>query len=58
MGVALRGDVLPKGDAVSGGEFETAGAKRWTYEGKRGKVVMPYWSIPESALDDPDELAG
>lgn len=59
VGLALRGDVLLKGDAVSAGELEAAGAMRWTYDGKRGnKVNMPYWTIPDSAMDDPDELAG
>jgi DNA transformation protein len=31
---------------------------RWHYVGKRhGKTVaMPYWTAPDSALDDPDEM--
>jgi DNA transformation protein len=33
------------------------GATQFTYTNKKsGKLVsMPYWSLPESALDDPDE---
>ncbi|TGV96321.1 TfoX family protein, partial [Mesorhizobium sp. M2D.F.Ca.ET.145.01.1.1] len=32
--------------------------RQWTYTGTRhGKLVaMPYWSIPDSAFDDPDEM--
>ena len=43
---------------VSGPAFEAAGARRWVYEGKGGKIVaMPYWSIPEDAFDDPEQMA-
>jgi len=59
VALELRGEILLKADAVSAPEFEAAGAKRWAYEGKTGKVVqMPYWSIPEDAFDDPDLMAG
>ena len=39
-------------------DFEAAGCRQWTYVGKRhGKhVAMPYWSVPDAALDDPDEM--
>ena len=58
IAVELRGGMLLKADAVSAPEFEAAGAKRWAYEGKKGKPVnMPYWSIPEDAFDDPDVMA-
>lgn len=58
VGVDLYDEVMLKGDEVSGPELEAAGAKRWVYSGKSGTpVAMPYWSIPDSAIDDPDELA-
>ena len=51
-------EILLKADDTSASEFEAAGARRWAYEGKKGKAVnMPYWSIPEDAFDDPDEMA-
>ena len=36
-------------------ELEAAGCTRWTYA-RPGKapVGMPYWTLPEAALDDPD----
>ena len=36
-------------------DFEDMGATRWTYQ-REGKpsTSMPYWSLPDAALDDPD----
>ncbi|MGG6895787.1 MULTISPECIES: TfoX/Sxy family protein [Rhizobium] len=51
-------EILLKADDVSAAEFEAAGARRWAYEGKKGKVInMPYWSVPDDAFDDPDIMA-
>ena len=37
-------------------DLAAEGCEQWSYEGKSGKAArMPYWSFPESALDDPDE---
>jgi DNA transformation protein and related proteins len=56
--VDLHGEVLLKADAESAPAFEAAGARRWVYEGRAGKpVAMPYWSIPDEALDDPEIMA-
>lgn len=57
VGLVVAGEVLLKADAISAPEFEAAGSRRWSYEGKRRPVAMPYWSIPDAALDDPDEMA-
>lgn len=51
------GELLLKADATSAAEFRAAGARQWTYESKKGKAAaMPYWTIPDEALDDPDIL--
>lgn len=50
-------EIVLKADAVSAADFADAGCVRWTYDGKGKPVQMPYWSIPDSAIDDPDELA-
>lgn len=49
-------EILLKADAQSAPEFEAIGATQWAYEGKKnGKPIkMPYWSIPDEALDDPE----
>ncbi|MCR9156634.1 MAG: TfoX/Sxy family protein [Rhodobacteraceae bacterium] len=37
-------------------DLATEGCQQWSYEGKSGKPsVMPYWTLPDAALDDPDE---
>ena len=56
VAVVVRGEVLLKADAVSAPAFEAAGSKRWVYDGKNRPVSMPYWSIPERAVDDIDEM--
>lgn len=57
VAVMLRGDLLIKGDATSAPEIEADGGVRWAYtHNKTGKdVQMPYWTLPEIALDDDDE---
>ena len=58
VAIVLRGELLLKADEESAPDFEAAGCRQWTYTGARhGKqVAMPYWSVPDSALDDPDEM--
>jgi DNA transformation protein len=55
----LRGELMLKGDEEVAAEYEEAGGRRWTYRNSRHgrEVAMPYWTVPESALDDPDEMA-
>ena len=36
IAVEVRGEMLLKADDLSAPEFESAGAKRWSYEGKAG----------------------
>lgn len=58
VGALMDGDVLLKGDAESGPEFEAAGAARWTYTYPDGRTIsMPYWSLPAEAVDDPERAA-
>jgi DNA transformation protein len=58
VAIVLRGELMLKADEQSAPDFEAAGCRQWTYTGSRhGKLVsMPYWSIPDSAFDDPDEM--
>jgi DNA transformation protein and related proteins len=51
------GEIFLKADTLSAPQFETAGARQWTYDGKGKSVKMPYWTVPDAALDDPEELA-
>jgi DNA transformation protein and related proteins len=54
----LYDEIMLKADAETAPLFSEAGARQWSYEGKSGKpVLMPYWSIPDEALDDPEVMA-
>ena len=59
VALEVDGDVLLKADPESVPDFEAAGCVQWVYHGHKGRgpTAMPYWSIPETALDDPEELA-
>lgn len=46
--------IMVKARGALAEELEAEGSEQFrTYEGKT--VNMPYWTLPESALDDPDE---
>lgn len=57
LAIEIGGDMLLKADEKSAPDFEHAGASQWSYDGKGKVVKMPYWSIPDDAYDDPDEMA-
>ncbi|GAW41015.1 hypothetical protein SH203_01418 [Brevundimonas sp. SH203] len=50
------GVVWLKGDEALGEAFEAAGSRPFTFPTKDGRTMsMSYWTLPETALDDPDE---
>ncbi|MEM9140547.1 MAG: TfoX/Sxy family protein [Pseudomonadota bacterium] len=55
--LVLSGDeILMRGDAEVGPRYEEEGSTQWIYDGgARGAVAMPYWRLPDSAMDDPEE---
>lgn len=59
VAIELHGELMLKADQISAPDFSAAGCRQWTYRGTRhGKeVAMPYWSVPEDAIDDPGEMA-
>jgi DNA transformation protein len=53
-------ELLVKGDKKAAAKIEKAGGTRMFYrrrKGSRQKVYLPYWSVPDSAYDDADEMA-
>ena len=52
------GRTLVKGQGEMQARFDAMGLERWTYqrEGK-AQASMPYWYLPDSALDDADEAS-
>ena len=58
IAVEMRGELRLKADEQLAPELEAAGCKQWTGS-RRGKLVsMPYWTVPDGAMDNPDEMAG
>lgn len=59
VALIVDGELLLKADPESRAAFAEAGARQWTYEAAGGKTAaMPYWSVPDAALDDPDLMRG
>lgn len=49
------GSIWLKGAGEFVAELEAEGCTRWTYTRDTGRsAAMPYWSLPDAALDDPD----
>ena len=53
------GQIYLKGAGDFQDVLENEGCRRWQYQHKdRDKpTFMPYWTLPETAMDDPDEAA-
>ncbi|MCJ8143249.1 TfoX/Sxy family protein [Ancylobacter sp. A5.8] len=57
IAICVDGQIYLKADPALAQSLREAGGHAFTYE-KQGKpVTMGFWSLPESALDDGDELA-
>jgi len=56
IAIVYEDELLLKADSISAPEFEAAGSTQWTYEGRRGEVSMPYWSIPHDAYDNAESM--
>lgn len=50
------GTLMLKGAGPMAEAFESEGWERWTYrrEGSDKTASMPYWTVPDALLDDPD----
>jgi len=42
-------------DDALAADLAQAGSAPFVYDGKGKPVTMPYWRLPDAALDDPDE---
>ena len=50
------GRLLLKGQGDMQARFDAMGLERWAYARKDGSPTnMPYWHLPDSALDDSEE---
>ncbi|MBO9464519.1 TfoX/Sxy family protein [Tropicibacter sp. R15_0] len=55
--IVMSGGVIRlKGQGEMVARFESLGLEHWTYQRPGQKpAAMPYWTLPDSALEDPDE---
>ncbi len=52
------GTIRLKGKGAMIPQFEALNMQKWTYQRPGQKPSsMPYWSLPDSALDDPQEAS-
>ncbi|MEO1701924.1 MAG: TfoX/Sxy family protein [Pseudomonadota bacterium] len=53
------GRIMVKGDDQCAPAYESAEMIRWAYENPKSgnATLMPYWQVPDSALDDPEEMS-
>ena len=56
IALEVDGEILLKADETTKADFAGAGSHQWHYEGKKSgaPVAMPYWAIPDEAIDDPE----
>jgi DNA transformation protein len=57
FGLVAFGRIWIKADAETQERFREAGSSPFVYEGKARPVTMPYWHLPDEALDDPERIA-
>ena len=60
FGLIDEGRIFLKTDAALKADLAAAGATSWLYTERKGPMAgvpqeTSYWSLPDSALDDPDE---
>jgi len=57
FGLIVNDEIYLKADKDTAPLFEAEGSTPFTYDGKAKPVVMPYWRMPDVAMDDPDAIA-
>lgn len=56
IAIVIDETIYLKVDDATRAEFEAAGCEPFVYEAKGKRVPMSYWSVPEDALDSPQEF--
>ena len=62
IAIVVDGELKLKADDVSAPQFEAEGCSPWAYEmptksGAMKTGIMPYWTLPDGAADDPSVMA-
>jgi DNA transformation protein len=50
------GEIYLKADRHSAMRFQEAGSRPFVYQGKDRPITISYWSLPDQAFEDADEL--
>lgn len=56
IAIVIEGRLYLKVDDDTRRAFEGAGCAPFVYQGKAKPVEMSYWSVPEEALDSPEQM--
>lgn len=56
IGIVIDEAIYLKVDGETRAAFEAAGSEPFVYEAKGKRVPMSYWTVPEEALDSPQEF--
>lgn len=56
MAIVIDGRLYLKVDAESEPDFAAAGCAPFVYQSKGAPITMSYWSVPEHALDSPEQM--
>ena len=57
FGLVADGEIYLRADSLSEAAFAEEGSRPFTYPMRDRLAVLPYWRLPETALDDPDAVA-
>ncbi|WP_292531585.1 TfoX/Sxy family protein [Methylocystis sp.] len=50
------GEIYLKADRHSAPQFQEAGCRPFIYQGKNRPITISYWTLPDQALEDGEEL--
>lgn len=56
IAIVIDGRLYLKVDAVTEPTFAAAGCAPFVYESKGAPITMSYWSVPDQALDSPEQM--
>lgn len=56
IGLVGDGQIFLKADQQTEARFKAEGCEPFLYERGDKKISLGYWSLPDKALDDPDEM--
>ena len=56
FGIVIEGSVCLKVDEKTKDQFAAAGCAPFVYRGQKEPIVMSYWSVPEEAMESPQDM--